>query len=405
MNKLFLIFFSVCIFSNSYSQTANSYYDSGSEKLKAGNYNEAIKDFTRCLEISPYFYEANVDRGRCYHALGKHKEAMNDYNEGLSKRKDYPVGLFYRGKLFAEQKEFKEALQDFTQLIELRPYYYDAYVERAFVYLESGQPMLALKDMDKAISIEKKDPLLLMKRGLIWVSLDSAKLAFNDFSAAIEMKKDFGEAYYHRGVILEKAGRWQVASEDYSNAIRYGYENREIYERRALMYENQKKWTEAKSDYDYLIITLGLKDSYIYNKRGLCLMETGDYALAIKDFNSVIARDRNNEDAIILRANCNIAIGKGQSAMNDYSRVLNMNPKNALALQSRGILYFDQKRYDLALEDLNKAIKIQPTAIAYFYRGAIKDMKNDTKGACSDLKSAADLGHEEAKKLHDKICQ
>ena len=59
----------------------------------------------------------------------------------------------------------------------------------------------------------------------------------------------------------------------------------------------------------------------------------------------------------------------------------------------------------MALEDLNKAIKINPTATAYFYRGAIKDMKKDSKGACADIGAAAEMGHEEAQNLKDKICR
>ena len=74
------------------------------------------------------------------------------------------------------------------------------------------------------------------------------------------------------------------------------------------------------------------------------------------------------------------------------------------AYEKRASFYFNQKKYDKAIEDYNEAIKLKPSANSYYFRGACKDILNKRKEACEDLQKAADLGHTEAKQKAFKIC-
>jgi tetratricopeptide (TPR) repeat protein len=68
--------------------------------------------------------------------------------------------------------------------------------------------------------------------------------------------------------------------------------------------------------------------------------------------------------------------------------------------------YFDQKKFKLSLDDLDQAIKLNPTSgIAYFYRGACKDNLKDAGGGCADLKKSAELGYKEAEERVKKYCR
>jgi tetratricopeptide (TPR) repeat protein len=104
------------------------------------------------------------------------------------------------------------------------------------------------------------------------------------------------------------------------------------------------------------------------------------------------------------RGNAYAGYKKYMMAINDYRKAIEINPKIADAYKYQGILYIDMNKLDLALEDFDKAIKIKPDGDAYYYRGAVKYMKKDSKGACADLKSAVALGHEEAKSKISGMC-
>jgi tetratricopeptide (TPR) repeat protein len=59
-------------------------------------------------------------------------------------------------------------------------------------------------------------------------------------------------------------------------------------------------------------------------------------------------------------------------AAEDFSRILARESDNALALVQRGQTYCDLQKYDLALEDLDRAIELAPTmADAWLGRGNV----------------------------------
>jgi len=90
--------------------------------------------------------------------------------------------------------------------------------------------------------------------------------------------------------------------------------------------------------------------------------------------------------------------------MFDYNKILLLDSKNAEAYYKRGNIYYNQKKYDQALEDLSNSINIKSSADAYYIRGLVYENTNKIPEACLDFKAAAALGHKEANKIVDKYC-
>jgi len=137
---------------------------------------------------------------------------------------------------------------------------------------------------------------------------------------------------------------------------------------------------------------------------GQCYELIGNTDAAVKVYTKIINSNRNNEEALLKRAELYQKQNKIPFSISDYNRVITINPNNHQAYTGRGKVYLNQKRYDLALSDFNESIKIKPTGEAYYFRGAVKSIKNDNKGACSDLKASAELGYEEAKIKLSELC-
>jgi len=81
--------------------------------------------------------------------------------------------------------------------------------------------------------------------------------------------------------------------------------------------------------------------------------------------------------------------GDLSGAMADYSKAIEIDPKNKLAYFNRGDL---KKRllvdYKGAIDDFSKAIEIDPNyTSAYYYRGETKKLTSDYRGAkeCLDF--------------------
>jgi tetratricopeptide (TPR) repeat protein len=72
-------------FKNSISndKDALEYYTVGQNAMKAENYEDAIKYFTKAVKIDPKFAFAWDNLGICYRKAGKYKDAIEAYNKSL----------------------------------------------------------------------------------------------------------------------------------------------------------------------------------------------------------------------------------------------------------------------------------------------------------------------------------
>ncbi len=78
-------------------------------------------------------------------------------------------------------------------------------------------------------------------------------------------------------------------------------------------------------------------------------------------------------------------------ALADYDAALNIQPDAAAVLTNRAWIYMSRSRYDVALEDLNKAIALLAPALAArarYYRGFTFFKQKDYPAAMSDLNEA-----------------
>ena len=72
---LFLLVFIPLI---SFGQTAVEYFDSGYDKSENGDYNGAISDYNKAIEINPNFAEAYYNRAITKYYMGNYIGACED---------------------------------------------------------------------------------------------------------------------------------------------------------------------------------------------------------------------------------------------------------------------------------------------------------------------------------------
>ena len=78
---------------------------------------------------------------------------------------------------------------------------------------------------------------------------------------------------------------------------------------------------------------------------------------------------------------------------------------SAKKYKNRSVTRIIKRDYQGALQDLNKAIKINPNNADYFAsRGMLKIVMNDKRGGCFDLKKSSLMGDRKARKLFQEYC-
>ena len=72
--------------------------------------------------------------------------------------------------------------------------------------------------------------------------------------------------------------------------------------------------------------------------------------------------------------------------------MIEINPTYTKAYQTRGLAYFEKKKYKQAIADLSRVIKINPSdADAYSNRGVAYHEQGNRKQAIKDLEKAVKL--------------
>lgn len=92
------------------------------------------------------------------------------------------------------------------------------------------------------------------------------------------------------------------------------------------------------------------------------------------------------------RADENIARGEFDLAVNDYSKAIELNPKDTSVYMNRGLAHYNKKNYDLATADYDKAIELSPKdSMLYFNRGNSYEKLGNVQKAAVDYQKAFEL--------------
>ena len=141
----------------------------------------------------------------------------------------------------------------------------------------------------------------------------------------------------------------------------------------------------------HLVCKLGPNGTF-YSYYGL-----GNYQEAVDDFSKAIELDPKNGKAYYNRAIVYGALGRNKDAIEDGTRAIELNPKDANAYINRGIDYIGIGNYGKAVADLNKAIELNAQdAAAYYARGYAHQKLSTFERALPDFRKSAKMGYKKA---------
>ncbi|PEU75287.1 hypothetical protein CN394_27545 [Bacillus anthracis] len=88
-----------------------------------GNQEEAIRDYTKAIELKPDYAQAHNNRGLVFESKGNQEEAIRDYTKAIELKPDYALAYYNRGIVFNSKGNQEEAIKDFTMAIGIEPQY------------------------------------------------------------------------------------------------------------------------------------------------------------------------------------------------------------------------------------------------------------------------------------------
>ena len=192
---------------------AVKYYMIAQEKYYAKEYNQAIANLDKAIQLNPedtYFF---MVRGGVKDVLGMHDDAIDDYNQAIKLDPENIHAYNTRGSSKNYLGDYKGAKDDYSKSIKLDRNNGEAYKARANINLKLRKYQAAFEDFTEAIRLDPQD-------------LD-ANLSLADYYRDKGMLDKAGEHIHKTGLIAEDS--WIVLG-PFDNSDRIGFETEYISE-------------------------------------------------------------------------------------------------------------------------------------------------------------------------------
>lgn len=323
----------------------------GKDKYQENKYFEAIDLLDQAISRDSAFVNAIYYRGLSFQKIDQHKLAIPDFTFVIDNLttldREVAVYFLHRAVSFSKIRDISSAEEDFTMALKLKPDYHEAYCELARHYFTF------LNDKNKAIS-----------------ALDHAIQYAPENSQYYVLRAEY-KAYQARFRINNK-DLYESAVRDVTFAIDFDPGNFDYYLLRSQYNRERGEPEEAILDYNQMIrLEPDRVEGYI--ERGIVKMQGDQYMSAIEDFTRSIELSPAQEKCYRYRALCKYNVLDYSGAFQDYSISIDLQTK----------------AYKEAPND--KEIR-RLLADTYIKRGASTVMQGNTYNACSDFRSAYQLG-------------
>ncbi|MCK3684122.1 tetratricopeptide repeat protein [Maribellus sp. YY47] len=241
--------------------------------------------------------------------------------------------LIREGEILQEKGMNNEAYKSFSEAIAKFPKSADAYYKRGYTALQLDQYKLAIDDLDKAISLEKIADYFYV-RGRARMKMNDERAAISDFNEAIKLDPTDYKAYGKLGVIYINQTKDELALQNLEKAVTLNISDYLSHFNRGIILYKQKRYEEAKQSFSSSAeyCTNQSRLPAIYENRGRCYMDLGDYYQAIADLKKVISAAPRQISVYILLSKAQLAVGNKAEAISLLQQASHMGSKQAVEM-------------------------------------------------------------------------
>lgn len=326
--------------------TADAAFDAG-EMEKANEY------YSKVLEVDPKHVDALANRALARFYLKDITAAIEDASAAINLSPKFGFPYYVRGRCMLVENNFDKAVADFTSCLERTESFKRPYLFRGQAYYKLKKYSEALSDLNLAINVDKANWDARYWRYFTYTALKQLDYARQDAELMVKMKPEWGDSWRCLAYVNEDQNKIPEAIEAYKQAaIKYKAENESNYEKQALD-------------------TIAMLQKRLNQPAGT--------APAPKLEDTQVKVTMGKADAAF-------DSGDTKKALELYTQVLEIDPKNPDALANRGLSKFYQKDYIGAFDDATEASKVMPTwGYPFYVRGRCHFVQNDFEKAIAEF--------------------
>lgn len=168
---------------------------------KQKKYEEAISYFQKALNQKPDYSPAHYNIARAYHLVGKKQEAAESYRKAIQFNPYFEQAYYNLGYLSMELSGFDEAIENFNKFLKMQPNHSRAHFGLGNALMMKGQLDLAMQEYRVSGKLDPTFALPYMNMANIQMQTQNISAAIENYEKALKIKPDMAAIHLSLGMI------------------------------------------------------------------------------------------------------------------------------------------------------------------------------------------------------------
>ena len=183
-----------------YPEYAMPYANLGNVYNNRGEFETALAYYKKVLELNPKFTEVYINIGNVYYGMKDFETALSYYRKASVLNPTSAKAYTSLGNVYNEKKDYESAITYFKKAITLDPGSSETYYNLGNAYYNKGELGTAINYYQKAININPKNVTAYMNIGNAYSLKHEFDIAITYYKQAINIDPNFARAYYNLGL-------------------------------------------------------------------------------------------------------------------------------------------------------------------------------------------------------------
>lgn len=379
MKYRFLFIYLITIafnFNNLSAQNAQNLYDEGIKLRSEKKITEAQQKFKEAIALKNNFYDAIFELGWCQNELEDYQGSIKTLYKLKNAWNNIPGLYFEMGYAFEHLSKIDSAIICYKRCLKIDPFYVAAYKQLGYIASDQQDYEYAIKQFEEyEVKFQKEitDYLYWYNKGFVQNELADYANALISLKKSLNYKQDYINTYSELGFASLKVKLDEEAINYYKKVIEMDSKKYSAYSGIAQVYRDNKMDMKEAMVWYKKALDINPYDKNSMYGMGYCLNSTDQYNDAVSYFISLLAKYPDYAPGWEELGYSCYKTEKYSEAIDNFNKAIRLDPKNQNARYYAALVYIKQKNKSMAQVMLDE-LKILSSGYVTDVQEMIKDL-------------------------------
>ena len=342
------LFFPVLLFSQT---TAEEWYNKGVSLKTDKRSGEALLAFKEAVKLKSDYKEAFYEMGWCQNDTKDYVGAIASLRKARSLWPDVYKIHFELGYAFEKINSIDSAINNYNQCLQITTNNGGVYRQLGYIYYNKDDFQTALSYFQKYEEVNKTqvtDYLYWYRKGFMQNAEKKYTEAIEALQKSLLYKKDYINTYLELGFAANKMKQADEAINWFNEAMKLDAKSHIPYNGIAEVYRDTKKDIDMAISWYQRSLAVKTDERKACFGMGYCLNNKGRYSEAVTYLKKAIDQEPTYTAAYVELGYSHYMLSDNSSALDNFNKALNLNPKNENARYYSGLVYINQNNKTMA---------------------------------------------------------